>query len=116
AGVVDAIELGDEILADALVTSHVESLLRRMPQPEAAVLGCTHYPLMEEAFRRALGPNVTVYSQAGLVAESLSDYLNRRPEFIGSGAISRFLTTGDPVRVSGKATQFLRRPLRFEPA
>ena len=32
-GVVDAIEQGDEILAEALVRSHVEALKRRMPHP-----------------------------------------------------------------------------------
>lgn len=115
-GVVDAIEQGDEILAEALVTSHVEALLRKMPHPEAAILGCTHYPLVQDVFQRALGPSVQVYSQAGLVAESLADYLTRRPEFVGSGAASRYLTTGDPVRVSGKATQFLRLPIKFEAA
>ncbi|WP_108501601.1 glutamate racemase [Paracoccus indicus] len=115
-GVVDAIEMGDEILAEALVHSHVEALLRRMPSPEAAILGCTHYPLMERAFQAALGQNVKVYSQAGLVAESLADYLQRRPEFVGPGQVSKFLTTGDPKRVSGKATQFLRRSIQFEAA
>lgn len=115
-GVVDAIEMGDEILAEALVHSHVEALLRRMPSPEAAILGCTHYPLMEGAFQAALGQNVKVYSQAGLVAESLADYLQRRPEFVGPGQVSKFLTTGDPKRVSGKATQFLRRSIQFEAA
>lgn len=116
AGIVDAIEQGDEILADALVTSHVEALLRRMPKPEAAILGCTHYPFVEDVFRRALGSQVEVYSQAGLVAESLADYLERRPEFIGAGGESKYLTSGDPVRVSGKATQFLRSPIKFESA
>lgn len=116
AGVVDAIEQGDELLADALVTSHVEALKRRMPKPEAAILGCTHYPFAEAAFRRALGPQVEVYSQAGLVAESLADYLERRPEFRGEGTVSKYLTTGDPIRVSGKATQFLRRSISFESA
>ena len=115
-GVVDAIEDGDEMLAEALVRSHVEALKRRMPHPEAAILGCTHYPLMEKAFREALGPGVAVYSQAGLVAESLEDYLRRRPEFRGSGTRPRFLTTGDPERVTSKATQFLRHPIRFEAA
>ena len=38
-GVVDAIEDGDEMLAEALVRSHVEALKRRMPHPEAAILG-----------------------------------------------------------------------------
>ncbi|MFZ1470207.1 MAG: glutamate racemase [Paracoccaceae bacterium] len=115
-GVVDAIEQGDEILAEALVRSHVEALKRRMPNPEAAILGCTHYPLMQKVFQEALGAGVKVYSQADLVAESLADYLIRHPEIHGSGTASRFLTTGDPGSVSNKATQFLRRGLTFEAA
>ncbi|HEX9858060.1 MAG TPA: aspartate/glutamate racemase family protein [Paracoccaceae bacterium] len=113
-GVVDAIEQGDEILAEALVHSHVEALKRRMPHPQAAVLGCTHYPLMQHIFAEALGPDVKVFSQANLVAESLADYLIRRPEFHGTGTQSKFLTTGDPASVSNKATQFLRRRIVFE--
>ena len=115
-GVVDAIEAGDDILAEALVRSHVDALQRRMPKPEAAVLGCTHYPLMEDVFRDALGPDVAVYSQANLVAESLADYLERRPEFLGSGTESKFLTTGDPKKVSAQATRFLRRQIAFQAA
>ncbi len=115
-GVVDAIEAGDEILAEALVRSHVDALRRRMPHPEAAVLGCTHYPLMEAVFAQALGPGVKVYSQANLVAESLADYLTRRPEMIGPGTASRYLTTGDARAVSDRATQFLRKRVAFEAA
>ena len=115
-GVVDAIEQGDEILAEALVRSHVEALRRRMPHPEAAILGCTHYPLMQNVFQDALGQGVKVYSQANLVAEALSDYLARRPEFQGTGTQSKFLTTGDAANVSNKATQFLRRKITFEKA
>ena len=50
-GVVDAIEDGDLILAEALVRSHVDALKRKMPSPEAAILGCTHYPLLEKSFK-----------------------------------------------------------------
>ncbi|MFV1876451.1 glutamate racemase [Nioella sp.] len=112
-GVVDAIEDGDMILAEALVRSHVEALQRRMPKPEAAILGCTHYPLMEEVFQDALGEGVAVYSQANLVAESLADYLTRHPDKLGDGTEAVFLTTGDPARVSNKAIQFLRRKIEF---
>ncbi|MFY9240648.1 MAG: aspartate/glutamate racemase family protein [Roseovarius sp.] len=114
-GVVDAIEEGDMILAEALVRSHVDALKRKMPEPQAAILGCTHYPLVEDVFRAALGPDVAVYSQANLVAESLADYLTRHPGMTGSGTESRFLTTGDARRVSDRATQFMRREVRFEP-
>lgn len=115
-GVVDAIEEGDEILAEALVRSHVEALQRRMPHPEAAILGCTHYPLMEAAFQDALGAGVKVYSQASIVAESLADYLDRHPDMRGAGTETMFLTTGDPAKVSNKATQFLRRKITFQAA
>ncbi|AXT26158.1 glutamate racemase [Ruegeria sp. AD91A] len=114
-GVVDAIEDGDMILAEALVRSHVDALKRKMPEPQAAILGCTHYPLMAEAFQAALGPDVQVYSQGALVAESLADYLRRHPNMLGNGP-GGFLTTGKPNVVSDRATQFLRRQITFEAA
>jgi glutamate racemase len=114
-GVVDAIEDGDMILAEALVRSHVDALRRKMPAPQAAILGCTHYPLMKEIFQDALGADVSVFSQADLVAESLADYLMRHPGKTGSGRAA-FLTSGDPKRVSSRATQFLRREITFTAA
>ncbi|GFE66843.1 glutamate racemase [Litoreibacter roseus] len=116
AGVVDAIEAGDEVLAEALVRSHVDALKRRMPHPQAAVLGSTHYPLMEKTFQAALGPDVKVYSQGTLVADSLADYLDRHPNMRGPGEDTVFLTTGDAARVSDRATQFLRRKIEFQAA
>ncbi|MBM9594410.1 glutamate racemase [Roseitranquillus sediminis] len=115
-GVVDAMEDGDLILAEALVRSHVEALKRKMPKPDAAVLGCTHYPLMQEVFQDALGPDVMVFSQANLVADSLADYLSRHPGMLGAGQVPMLLTTGDARRVSVKATHFLRRKIDFHPA
>tara|TARA_R110000787_G_scaffold57377_7_gene131116 strand:- start:1758 stop:2567 length:810 start_codon:yes stop_codon:yes gene_type:complete len=114
-GVVDAIEDGDMMLAEALVRSHVEALRRKMPSPQAAILGCTHYPLLKDAFQDALGADVTVFSQADLVAESLADYLARHPDKRGTGEAA-FLTTGNPKRVSDRATQFLRRQITFTAA
>jgi glutamate racemase len=115
-GVVDAIEDGDDILAEALVRSHVDALKRRMPHPQAAILGCTHYPLMLETFQQALGPDVQVFSQADLVAASLSDYLKRHPDMIGGGEGHKFLTTGSVGHVSDRATMLLRRQVEFAAA
>jgi glutamate racemase len=113
--VVDAIEDGDLILAEAMVRSHVDALKRKMPKPEAAILGCTHYPLMEQTFQEALGADVKVFSQGDLVADSLADYLERHPDMLGSGE-GGYFTTGDPARVSDRATQFLRREITFQAA
>lgn len=114
-GVVDAIEDGDMILAEALVRSHVDALKRKLPEPDAAILGCTHYPLMQDTFQSALGDDVRVFSQASLVAESLADYLDRHPHMAGSGE-QGYMTTGDAARVSDRATQFLRRRIEFTPS
>ncbi len=114
-GVVDAIEEGDMILAEALARSHVEALRRKMPHPQAAILGCTHYPLLRSVFQDALGEDVSLFSQPDLVAESLADYLQRHPEMEGEGP-GGYLTTGDPARVSDGATLFLRRRIQFEAA
>ena len=111
-GLVDAIENGDVLLAEATARGHVEALLRRMPSPQVAVLGCTHYPFVEHVFRDALG-DVPIYNQSALVAESLADYLMRRPEWAGEASSAKFLTTGDPVFISAKATQFLHRSIQF---
>ncbi|MEO0752103.1 MAG: aspartate/glutamate racemase family protein [Pseudomonadota bacterium] len=115
-GVVDAIEDGDMMLAEALVRSHVDALKRKMPAPQAAILGCTHYPLLQGAFQTALGDSVTVYSQAKLVADSLADYLRRHPDMGGDAGPVTYLTTGEPARVSDRATQFLRRQITFSAA
>ena len=114
AGLVDAIEDGDEILAEAMVKSHVDALKRRMPHPDAAILGCTHYPWMEKEFQAALGEGVKVFSQAGLVAASLADYLQRHPKMVGEGTETRFVTTGNADKVSTQATKLLRRSITFE--
>ena len=97
-----------------MVRSHVDALKRKMPSPEAAILGCTHYPLLEECFKVSLGPDVKVLSQASLVAESLEDYLERHPNMKGSSTASKFITTGDTKKVSDRATQFLKRKIDFE--
>jgi glutamate racemase len=114
-GLVDAIEANDLELAEALVQSHVSALLRRMPNPQAAVLGCTHYPILKDCFQSALGQNVKVYSQGTIVAESLADYLTRHPEFAEQGG-SRFLTTGEVPKVSTAATRFLGKQITFQSA
>jgi glutamate racemase len=56
-----------------------------------------------------------VFSQGNLVAASLADYLTRHPDMLGAGAAG-FLTTGDPRKVSDRATQFLRRQIEFRAA
>lgn len=101
-GLVDALEAHDGAAAHALAQAATGRAMARAREawggpPEAAVLGCTHYPLARPAFRAALPADTAILSQPGVVAASLARYLTRRPEFESraEGPILRVLTTGD---------------------
>ncbi|MBI5152472.1 glutamate racemase [Candidatus Peregrinibacteria bacterium] len=48
--------------------------------PEALILGCTHYPLMMRDFKRLMGKRVKIISSAEETAKKLVDYLKRHSE------------------------------------
>ena len=109
-GLVDALEAGDQSRAEAIAASMVaQTIDDRGPPPDVAVLGCTHYPLVEGAFRRALPSETRLFSQPDIVSASLARYLERHPGYDRqSGPHVRALTTGDPRDVSRLARRFLR--------
>jgi glutamate racemase len=76
--------------------------------PHRAILGCTHYPLVEDAFRRHLPPFTRLLSQPEVVADSLEDYLQRHPRYVEGAAAAPplLLTTGEPERVNATARIF----------
>lgn len=112
-GLVEAIEAGDLDRAAGVAAEHVAALLARLPEPQSAVLGCTHYPLVESAFRAALPAGTALVAQPALIAASLADYLKRHPGFrAGTGAV-RYLTSGDPAEVGRRAAVFTGEPVAF---
>lgn len=108
-----AIEHGaPEAELDALVEQGVTALLAQTggTPPHRAILGCTHYPLVEHLFRRHLPPFTRLLSQPEVVADSLEDYLNRHRHFIeaseSASAEPVLLTTGEPAGVNATARIF----------
>jgi glutamate racemase len=95
---------------DALVCDGVEGLLRQTDgiPPHRAILGCTHFPLVEHLFHKYLPPFTRILSQPEVVADSFEDYLARRPHYLNGDerGILMLLTTGDPDDVSKKARVF----------
>jgi glutamate racemase len=72
-GVVDHIEAGDldSPALRALVQRHCEPL--RAAGVDTALLGCTHYPLIEPLWRAALGPDVQLLRIETAVARRAAD-------------------------------------------
>jgi glutamate racemase len=94
---------------DAIVARAVAGLMEQTggARPDRVILGCTHFPLVEDAFRRLLPAGSRLLSQPEIVADSLEDYLGRHPEYASSGPAGvTLLTSGDPARVSATARIF----------
>jgi glutamate racemase len=99
-----------EVELDVLVREGVRELLDgagNIP-PHRAILGCTHFPLVEHLFRKYLPPFTRILSQPEVVADSFEDYLSRRPNYLNGDerGMLTLLTTGDPQDVSEKARVF----------
>ena len=95
---------------ERLVVEGVQSLLAQtsnMP-PHRAILGCTHFPLVEHLFRRHLPPFTRILSQPEIVADSFEDYLARHPHYLAGneGGKLTLLTTGAAADASAKARVF----------
>ena len=112
AGLVGAIErAAPEPELDDLVERGVTALLAQTAgsPPHRAILGCTHFPLVEPLFRQHLPPFTRLLSQPEVVADSLEDYLARHPHYVAEPAgtpAPLLLTTGDPARVNRIARLF----------
>jgi glutamate racemase len=102
----------------ATVTRHVDALLQGLGRvPEKAVLGCTHFPLVETLFRNALPAETRILSQPARVAAAMVAYLFRHPEmkdFTRDPVEPLCFTTGEPEAVSALASRFYGRHLRFQ--
>ncbi|WP_082130597.1 glutamate racemase [Kiloniella spongiae] len=94
----------DTATTDSLVEGYVRQLVEKNNKvPNWIMLGCTHYPLLKDAFEKAaakiigniMGQGVPILCQPSICADSLKDYLKRHPE----------LTT-ETTRSQGKTTYF----------
>ncbi len=89
-----AIEFGkpdteiERIIRDAFSGIDVRTL-------DLVVLGCTHYPLVADSFRRVLGEQVALLDPALIVAERVEEQL--WPREAGEGSLSFVLSADSPV-------------------
>jgi len=103
--------------ADYFVWNNVKNLMDADPLIDTIMLGCTHYPLLEDKIKSYLPEGIKVVSQGEIVAHSLSDYLTRHPEIdylCTKNATCRYLTTESVEKFSSSASIFLNEEIKAE--
>ena len=81
---------------------------------DTLVLGCTHFPLLTQPIRKALGDGVCIVSSAEETTREVAETLARRNQLAGdtNTVRHRFATTGEDITTFAAAGQFIfGRPL-----
>lgn len=93
----------------------VKETVRRYLQPiiesgcDTLILGCTHYPVLEEVIRRAVGENVALINPGVAVAEAVAEYLEKNGMSAESRASGRhvFFVSDKPYSFKNQASVLL---------
>lgn len=103
--------------ADVMVREDLVKLFRKDANPQAILLACTHYPVLMNVIERHVPEGMRVFSQGGLVAERLANYLRRHPEIemkLDRTGKHIFYTTGDPAAATKISSQIAVWQAPFE--
>lgn len=103
--------------ADYFVKKRIEEIMRKDPEIDALILGCTHYPLLMPKILKYLPAGVRVIPQGEYVAESLQRYLDRHPQIeqrCSRGGNVHYMTTENPDKFKEQAQLFLHEDVEVE--
>lgn len=101
--------------ADYFVKRDIEELLKKAPDIDTLILGCTHYPLLIDKIRQFAPSNLQIVLQGEIVANSLLDYLRRHPEMdarITRNGTTEYITTEEADKFSNLAAVFMGKPVK----
>ncbi|PQJ11016.1 glutamate racemase [Flavipsychrobacter stenotrophus] len=116
---VPLIENGEyaSIGADYFVEKYLDELMTSAPDIDTILLACTHYPLLMDKIRKFLPAHVQVVAQGGIVADSLSTYLDKHTEMeqrLTKSSGVRFFTTDDTSDFDRHGSAFFGRNVQSE--
>ena len=103
--------------AEYFVRKRINQLLDKDPMIDTIILGCTHYPLLMNALRKAVPEGIKIVAQGEYVARSLEDYLHRHPDLdanCSKGGTVQFFTTESPERFKECAAMFLHEEVKVQ--
>ena len=101
--------------ADYFVKRDIEELLKKAPDIDTLILGCTHYPLLIDKIRQFAPSNLQIVLQGEIVANSLLDYLQRHPDMdarITRNGTTEYITTEEADKFSNLAAVFMGKPVK----
>ncbi len=101
--------------ADYFVKRDIEELLKKAPDIDTLILGCTHYPLLIDKIRQFAPSNLQIVLQGEIVANSLLDYLRRHPDMdarITRNGTTEYITTEEADKFSNLAAVFMGKPVK----
>lgn len=103
--------------ADYFIEKDIHTLFQKDPEIDTILLGCTHYPLLEEKIRKVVPENVKIVTQGSIVADKLENYLQRHEEMrskISAGGTCLFFTTDSVEEFDAHADIFFDGKVRSE--
>ena len=116
ASIVEANE-ADSPGADYFVKKRIEMLMRKDPEIDAVILGCTHYPLLMSSIVKHVPTGVRIIPQGEYVANSLRDYLNRHTamdERLTKNGTCQYFTTESEDKFEETAQIFLHEKVNVK--
>jgi glutamate racemase len=84
---------------------------------DTILLGCTHYPLLQQKIKQFTPAGIQVLTQGKIVADSLSNYLQRHPKMAASCSQNSqisFFTTDSAADFDSHATNFYGKPVKSQ--
>lgn len=103
--------------ANFFIKKNLSNLMQSDPEIDTIMLGCTHYPLIQDKIKEFLPSHIQVLSQGEIIAESLVDYLKRHPEidkFCSKNGNIQFFTTESVEKFTSSASNFLNEEIIAE--
>lgn len=101
--------------ADFFIKKCIIQLLDQSPTIDTILLACTHYPLLHDKIREYTPADIKIISQGEMVADSLADYLQRKPGIetqLSRGGTKKFYTTDSTLEFDRHATNFYGEALK----
>ncbi len=99
----------DNVGADFFIQKYVTALMQQENKIDAVVLGCTHYPLIQDQIKKYLPAHVQLLSQGPIIAEGLKLYLSRHPEIekkCSKNSTLAFYTTDSEITFNEAGSKF----------